>query len=397
MGKIDSALIIGGGIVGLAIAFKLSQNGTRVTVIEKEYSWGEHQTGRNSGVIHAGPYYKPGSLKAGLCLEGRKLMMEFAREHSIPHLVTGKLIVASSSADHNRLLVIEKRAQDNNVEAEMLDKSGILDVEPSCDGISALHVKETGIIDYSAVAKELASLLIQNGAELILGSEVLTINQELNQVVVGHSLGVSRASIIVNAAGLYSDKIARMAGLSPTVRIFPFRGEYYELVEEKKNLVRGLIYPVPDPEVPFLGVHLTRTISGGVHAGPNAMLAFAREGYSWGDIDIKEVLSMGLYPGFAPFLVANRRFVASEVLRSLSKKRFAKDIARLVPEISEGDLVRSTSGVRAQSLTRKGELVDDFVIETTGRQVHILNAPSPAATAAFAIAKYVFDLISKID
>jgi L-2-hydroxyglutarate oxidase len=294
-------------------------------------------------------------------------------------------------------LVIEKRAQDNNVDAEMLDKSGILDVEPSCDGISALHVKETGIIDYSAVAKELALLLIQNGAELILGSEVLTIKQELNQVVVGHSLGVSRASIIVNAAGLYSDKIARMAGLSPKVRIFPFRGEYYELVEEKKNLVRGLIYPVPDPEVPFLGVHLTRMISGGVHAGPNAMLAFAREGYSWSDIDIKEVLSMGLYPGFAPFLVANRRFAASEVLRSLSKKRFAKDIARLVPEISEGDLVRSTSGVRAQALTRKGELVDDFVIETTGRQVHILNAPSPAATAAFAIAAYVFKMANKLD
>ena len=387
--KITDFIVIGGGIVGLAIARDLASNGKSVTVIEKEASWGSHQTGRNSGVIHAGPYYKPGSLKASLCVEGNRLMVDFAKEHGIPFKVTGKLLLATSKIEEERLSSLASKAKANNVPAELIGKSQVQELEPHAAGIAALHVKSTGIIDYGLVAKKLASQVEQQSGEMILGSKARTIREENNKIVVEHELGISRGTVLINAAGLHSDSIAKLAGVRPQLRIIPFRGEYFELTPEKRHLVNGLIYPVPDPALPFLGVHLTRMINGDVHAGPNAVLALAKEGYTWSDVNLSETLSSILYPGFQRLALRNIGTGAMEIMRSLSKERFARDLRRLVPSIQAEDLVVAPSGVRAQAVDRKGKLVDDFVIETRKNQVHILNAPSPAATASLAIALYV--------
>ena len=387
--KITDFIVIGGGIVGLAIARDLASNGRSVTVIEKEASWGSHQTGRNSGVIHAGPYYKPGSLKASLCVEGNRLMVDFAKEHGIPFKVTGKLLLATSKIEEERLSSLASKAKANNVPAELIGKSQVQELEPHAAGIAALHVKSTGIIDYGLVAKKLASQVEQQSGEMILGSKARTIREENNKIVVEHELGISRGTVLINAAGLHSDSIAKLAGVRPQLRIIPFRGEYFELTPEKRHLVNGLIYPVPDPALPFLGVHLTRMINGDVHAGPNAVLALAKEGYTWSDVNLSETLSSILYPGFQRLALRNIGTGAMEIMRSLSKERFARDLRRLVPSIQAEDLVVAPSGVRAQAVDRKGKLVDDFVIETRKNQVHILNAPSPAATASLAIALYV--------
>ena len=387
--KSTDFIVIGGGIVGLAIARDLASNGRSVTVIEKEASWGSHQTGRNSGVIHAGPYYKPGSLKASLCVEGNRLMVDFAKEHGIPFKVTGKLLLATSKIEEERLSSLASKAKANNVPAELIGKSQVQELEPHAAGIAALHVKSTGIIDYGLVAKKLASQVEQQSGEMILGSKARTIREENNKIVVEHELGISRGTVLINAAGLHSDSIAKLAGVRPQLRIIPFRGEYFELTPEKRHLVNGLIYPVPDPALPFLGVHLTRMINGDVHAGPNAVLALAKEGYTWSDVNLSETLSSILYPGFQRLALRNIGTGAMEIMRSLSKERFARDLRRLVPSIQAEDLVVAPSGVRAQAVDRKGKLVDDFVIETRKNQVHILNAPSPAATASLAIALYV--------
>ena len=387
--KSTDFIVIGGGIVGLAIARDLASNGRSVTVIEKEASWGSHQTGRNSGVIHAGPYYKPGSLKASLCVEGNRLMVDFAKEHGIPFKVTGKLLLATSKIEEERLSSLASKAKANNVPAELIGKSQVQELEPHAAGIAALHVKSTGIIDYGLVAKKLASQVEQQSGEMILGSKARTIREENNKIVVEHELGISRGTVLINAAGLHSDSIAKLAGVRPQLRIIPFRGEYFELTPEKRHLVNGLIYPVPDPALPFLGVHLTRMINGDVHAGPNAVLALAKEGYTWSDVNLSETLSSILYPGFQRLALRNIGTGAMEIMRSLSKERFARDLRRLVPSIQAEDLVIAPSGVRAQAVDQKGKLVDDFVIETRKNQVHILNAPSPAATASLAIALYV--------
>ena len=387
--KSTDFIVIGGGIVGLAIARDLASNGRSVTVIEKEASWGSHQTGRNSGVIHAGPYYKPGSLKASLCVEGNRLMVDFAKEHGIPFKVTGKLLLATSKIEEERLSSLASKAKANNVPAELIGKSQVQELEPHAAGIAALHVKSTGIIDYGLVAKKLASQVEQQSGEMILGSKARTIREENNKIVVEHELGISRGTVLINAAGLHRDSIAKLAGVRPQLRIIPFRGEYFELTPEKRHLVNGLIYPVPDPALPFLGVHLTRMINGDVHAGPNAVLALAKEGYTWSDVNLSETLSSILYPGFQRLALRNIGTGAMEIMRSLSKERFARDLRRLVPSIQAEDLVVAPSGVRAQAVDRKGKLVDDFVIETRKNQVHILNAPSPAATASLAIALYV--------
>ncbi len=389
--------VIGGGIIGLALAQRLSSTGYAVTLLEKEDHWAAHQTGHNSGVIHAGPYYKPGSLKATMCLAGNRSMTEFAQEHGIDFETCGKLIVATSEAELPRLEALAARAKSNGVTCRLISADEARDFEPHVGGVKALRVENTGIIDYTAVSNKLADLASDQGAELILGAAATAIHTSGQEVVVEYDGGTVRSNLLINAAGLHSDKVARLAGLTPTVQIVPFRGEYFELSDASRHLVKGLIYPVPDPEMPFLGVHFTRMIGGAVHAGPNAVLALAREGYRWSAISPRDLISTLSFPGFLKFASKNIRTGGREIIRSLSKHRFARDLARLVPEIATSDLVPSGAGVRAQAFGRDGLLIDDFVIEQTRRQIHILNAPSPAATSALEIARHVSGLIEDTD
>ncbi len=386
--------IVGGGIVGLALARKLSSTGFGVTVVEKETHWAAHQTGHNSGVIHAGPYYKPGSLKATMCLAGNRSMSAFAKEYGIDYEICGKLIVATSDEEVGRLDALAARASANGVTCRLIPMEEAREFEPHVGGVKALRVENTGIINYTAVSEKLAELAASQGAELILGSRVRAIHSSGSEVTVEHDHGRVTSDFLINAAGLQSDVIARLAGITPDVRVVPFRGEYYELSTARRELVRGLIYPVPDPELPFLGVHLTRMIDGSVHAGPNAVLAFAREGYRWSTVSPRDFLGTLAFPGFLKYASGNVAIGAREILRSFSKRRFARDLARLVPEITTADLVPAGAGVRAQAFSRDGKLVDDFVIEQNKNQIHILNAPSPAATSSLEIADYVAHLVA---
>jgi L-2-hydroxyglutarate oxidase len=384
-----SVTIVGGGIIGLAIAKKLSSRGLGVTVLEKESRWAAHQTGHNSGVIHAGPYYKPGSLKATMCLAGNRSMTAFAQEHGIPHEKCGKLIVATSDAEVGRLDALAARASANGVTCRLITMEEAREFEPHLAGVKALRVENTGIIDYTAVTEKYAELAQRNGADLLLNARVNAIHSSDRQVVVEHEKGEVTSDLLINAAGLHSDVIARLAGMNPSVRIIPFRGEYFELADDRRDLVKGLIYPVPDPEMPFLGVHLTRMIDGAVHAGPNAVLALAREGYRWSTISPRDLLGTLTFPGFLRFASHNIPTGAQEIIRSFSQRRFARDLARLVPDITTADLVPSHAGVRAQAFSSDGKLVDDFAIEKTRNQIHILNAPSPAATSSLEIADHI--------
>jgi L-2-hydroxyglutarate oxidase len=384
-----TVVIIGGGIVGLAIAREIATQGRSVTLLEKEDDFGRHQTGRNSGVIHAGPYYRPGSLKAALCTEGNRLMTEFAKEHSIPHQVTGKLLIATNPEEISWLDVIAEKAKANGVRSEIINATRIKELEPHAAGLAALHVKTTGIIDYGLVARKFAEIAAQNGANLVLGAEARKIHSSNGKTVIEHTQGSHQADLLINAAGLHSDRIAKMAGINPNVRIVPFRGEYFELTPAVSDRVRGLVYPVPNPRLPFLGVHLTKMISGGVHAGPNAVMALAREGYTWGDFNLRDVWETLSNPGFAKLALSNIPTGISELVRSLSPALFARDLSKLVPGIRAEHLKKSESGVRAQAIDRSGNLVDDFVIQETNHQVHILNTPSPAATASIAIARHL--------
>jgi L-2-hydroxyglutarate oxidase len=324
-------------------------------------------------------------------------MIEFAIEHGIPHKVTGKLIVATSEADEGRLTLIADRAQQNQVDSELIGRSQILELEPHCGSHLALHVKKTAIINFGEVAGRLADLTQDQGAELILGSKVTAIFEDSRGVLVEHEKGTAKADFLINGAGLHSDKVANLAGLKTTARIFPFRGEYFELNKESSGLVNGLIYPTPDPDMPFLGVHLTKMVSGGVHAGPNAVLALAREGYSWSALNLRDIWETVSYPGFAKLAAENIPTGLREIIRSLSPSLFARDLSKLVPGIEAKHLVKSESGVRAQAIDRNGKLVDDFVIHRTKNQVHILNAPSPAATASIAIARHLVRSLGETD
>ncbi|HEV2634812.1 MAG TPA: L-2-hydroxyglutarate oxidase [Actinocrinis sp.] len=387
-------VVIGGGIVGLAVARELAlHRGHQVTVLEKEDHWAAHQTGHNSGVIHAGLYYKPGSLKAAMAVAGSRSMVEFAQENGVPVQVCGKLVVATEPAELPRLAALAERAGANGVPAELISPDQARELEPEVRCLGALHVKSTGITDYTAVCLAMAAHLDKAGADLRTGAEVLGIRTGAGRVSVATPRGIVHADTLVNCAGLHSDRIARLAGLHPDARIVPFRGEYYELKPDRRDLVRGLIYPVPDPRFPFLGVHLTRMVDGSIHAGPNAVLALRREGYRWRDVSARDLADSLRFPGTWRLGKDNWRPGLQEVARSLSRKRFAQSLARLVPAITEEDLVPAGSGVRAQALTRSGGLVDDFLIESAPRQVHVLNAPSPAATSSLEIARAVADRI----
>jgi (S)-2-hydroxyglutarate dehydrogenase len=384
--------IIGGGIVGLATARHLAttQPGAQITVLEKESGWGAHQTGHNSGVIHAGVYYKPGSLKARLCFAGSRSMVDFCREYGIPVEVCGKLIVATDAAELPRLHALHERAVANGLRVRLCTPAEAAELEPAVACVEALHVESTGIVDFGQVCARLATLVADAGGELRTGTRVVSIAASGSEIVIGTAAGAEiRADALVNCAGLHADRIARLAGIRPPARIVPFRGEYYELVPERRDLVRGLIYPVPDPQFPFLGVHLTRMIDGSVHAGPNAVLALAREGYRWRDVRVRDALDALTYPGLLRLGRRHWRYGLGEVRRSLSKRRFADSLARLVPALTVDDLVPAGAGVRAQAVLPSGDLVDDFLIVTRPGQVHVLNAPSPAATSSLEIAKHI--------
>jgi (S)-2-hydroxyglutarate dehydrogenase len=384
-------VVVGGGIVGLATARQLAVDHphSTVTVLEKEDRVAAHQTGHNSGVIHAGVYYKPGSLKASLCRAGSASMVEFCQTYDIAYDVCGKLIVATDPAELPRLNALHERALANGLPVRLISAAEAKEYEPEVSAVAALHVASTGIVDYKRVSSVLAELVDKAGGTVRLGARVTGLQPDGQAVVVNTTIGSFRADYLINCAGLHADRVARMAGLAPPARIVPFRGEYYELAPAKRGLVRGLIYPVPDPRFPFLGVHLTRMIDGSVHAGPNAVLATAREGYSWGRFKPRDVADAATYPGLWRLARRHYRYGLTEVRRSLSKRRFADSLARLVPAVTAADIVPAGAGVRAQAIAPDGSLVDDFLILKDRRQVHVLNAPSPAATSSLEIAKHI--------
>jgi len=385
-------LVVGGGIVGLASARRLIEEtpSTRVAVIEKEAAVAAHQTGHNSGVIHSGIYYRPGSSKARTCVRGSSLMKEFCRSHGIRFEECGKVVVALEEAELPRLEELHRRGTENGVPGiAMIGPERLKEIEPHSAGIRALHVPGAAIIDYSEVARKLADLVRARGGEVRTGTRVTGIREDGDALVVETSAGTWRTKFLISCAGLHSDRVARMEGGDPGTRIVPFRGEYYEISEERSSLVRGLIYPVPDPQFPFLGVHFTRRIQGGVEAGPNAVLAFSREGYRKSQVRPRDLAETLLYPGFWKLARKYWRTGFDEMVRSFSKKAFVKALAKLVPEIRESDVKPGGSGVRAQALSPAGNLIDDFLIAERPRALHVLNAPSPAATASLAIAEEI--------
>lgn len=382
-------IVVGGGIVGLATAARIAARGDQVTVLDKEDGLARHQTGRNSGVIHSGLYYAEGSLKARMATEGARSMAAFAAENGVPVEVCGKLVVATEESELPGLHKLAARAEANGVPARLLDPAGAREYEPQVRAVAALRVETTGIVDYAGVCRVLAARIEADGGEILLGEEMLAARTVGDRVQVRTTVADREADGLVVCGGLHADRLARASGLAPAARIVPFRGEYYGLTETAGDLVRGLIYPVPDPRFPFLGVHLTRGIDGHVHAGPNAVLALAREGYRWTELSVRDLGDALSWPGLWRMGARNWRPGAAEVVRSLSTAAFARSLARLVPGITADDLVPAPAGVRAQAVGRDGGLVDDFLVQTAPRQVHVLNAPSPAATASLEIAKHL--------
>lgn len=396
MSRTVDVVVVGGGIVGLATAYRLHARFPKlqIALLEKEAEFGQHQTGHNSGVLHSGIYYKPGSLKALNCRAGKKAMEAFCAEHGIPYDICGKVIVATEKHELPLLDTILQRGLDNGVRCEKIDASRLRELEPHAAGVAAIHVPETGIVDYVQVCHRLASLLIAGGAALERGTRVVAMRQDGGQVIVSTSQGEFMTRWVVNCAGLYSDRVARQSGQDAGAKIIPFRGEYFELKPEAEHLCRSLIYPVPDPNFPFLGVHFTRMIQGGVECGPNAVLALAREGYRKTDIHLGDLWESLTYPGFLKLAARYWRMGAGEIWRSLNKGAFVRALQRLVPEIRSEHLVAAPAGVRAQAVARNGQMVDDFLICETERVVNICNAPSPAATSSLNIGESVVDRLA---
>ncbi len=395
MSKPFDFTVVGGGLLGLATAHTLATRwpGCGIAVLEKEARWAAHQSGRNSGVIHSGIYYEPGSLKARFCREGRERMLGFCQEHDVRHDMCGKVIVATEPGQLPRLRDLERRGRENGLELRWVEGDDLLAIEPHVKGIAAIYVKDAGIVDFPGVADALARLAEEAGAQILLGSRVTGIQQGPDGVRVTGPDFEHETRFLINCAGLHSDRIGRMAGGSPPVHIVPFRGEYYELRPEKHHLVKGLIYPVPDPALPFLGVHLTRMIKGSVHAGPNAVLAFSREGYRRWDIDAGDLREIVSFPGLWRLAGRFWKSAIHEVTRSFCKSLFAASCRKLVPEVEAADLTPSPAGVRAQALSDEGRLVHDFIIEEGPRAIHVYNAPSPAATSSIRIAEGIVDRI----
>lgn len=394
-------VIVGAGIVGLTTAYRLLQQqpDISIAIFDKEQAVAQHQTGHNSGVIHSGIYYKPGSLKAENCLRGYNMMLEFCKTYDIEHELCGKVIVATDEAEHERLLSILERGQANGLtDLALVDDKTLKELEPKVNGISGIHVPQTGIINYTAVSNKLAELIQQQGAKLFLGEAVVRLKTQDKITTVTSTKRQVQCKTLVNCAGLYSDKIALMEGPDPDIRIVPFRGEYYHLTKAAEPLVRNLIYPVPDPAFPFLGVHFTRMIEGGVEAGPNAVLAFKREGYTNTEFDVNELGETLAWPGFQKVAAKYWRTGMGELYRSFSKTAFTNALQKLIPEIQEQHLVKGNAGVRAQACDREGNLLDDFSIHETEQNIHVLNAPSPAATSSLSIGSTIAEkVINKLE
>lgn len=386
--------VIGGGILGLAAARSIgARSKASVVVLETESRLAAHQTGHNSGVIHSGLYYKPGSLKAKTCSGGRDAMYAFCEKHGIRHERCGKLVVATSTLERPRLDELERRGRANGLTGLLrVDAAGLRDYEPHVTGVAGLHVPATGIVDYTDVCEALAREIRDQGGEILTGARFLGLRRNHGALVLETAAGDIEAKRLVNCAGLRCDHVARLCGVTPRVRIIPFRGEYYKLRPERATLVRNLIYPVPDPGFPFLGVHFTRMIDGGVEAGPNAVLAFKREGYTRTSFSPGDTAATLAWPGFWKMAARHWRMGCGEMWRSWSKAAFVAALRRLLPELQEDDVTPHGAGVRAQAVGRDGALLDDFVIERRENQLHVLNAPSPAATASLAIGEALAEM-----
>jgi L-2-hydroxyglutarate oxidase len=393
-GEVVDVAVIGGGIIGLAVAHRLLAAAPELSLVllEKESRLAAHQTGHNSGVIHSGIYYRPGSLKATTAVRGRRGLIDFCAAHGVRHEICGKVIVATNAGERGRLELLAGRARENGVAAELIDRTRLRELEPHVEGVTALHVSDAGIVDFPGVCDVLAALVSAGGGEIRLSSPVTAISEDGDGITLETPRAALRSRTLVNCAGLHSDRVAAMAGARPSsplddVRIVPFRGEYYDLVAGRRRLIRNLVYPVPDPAFPFLGVHFTRMIDGRVHAGPNAVLALSREGYRWAAVRPGDTWEALRHPGLRRLARRHARMGLREIYRSLSKPAFVRALQRLVPEIRAGDLVRAEAGVRAQALRADGTLVDDFAFANSARAVHVVNAPSPAATAALEIGR----------
>ncbi len=396
MKRSKSFLIIGGGLVGLATAYRIleRQPTVKVTLLEKESATGMHQSTHNSGVLHAGLYYAPGSAKAKLAVAGIKQMTQFCRSENIPHEICGKLVVAVTSDELPRLDELLRRGAANGLQGlRKIGKDDIRKIEPHVNAIAAAHVPEEGIVDYRQVCDRLETIIQERGGRVETGAELINLRGTNGQWLARTATAEFTADYLINCAGLQCDRVAELAGEKRDVKIVPFRGEYYQLTPAAQHLVKNLIYPVPNPQFPFLGVHFTRMIQGGVEAGPNAVLAFAREGYRLTDIDIKDLADVFSFPGFWRFLGKFPGMALSEFVQSLSKDRFCKALQRLVPDIRAQDLVPGHSGVRAQAMKNSGELVNDFHLLHRDNAIHVLNAPSPAATASLAIGEFITNQI----
>lgn len=383
--------IVGGGIVGLSTAMALGQRypNTRIVVLEKESSWAFHQTGNNSGVIHSGIYYKPGSLKAKFCREGSRSLVEFCQEHGIDYEVCGKVIVATEEKELPLLENLYKRGLENGLSVTKLSAHQVEEIEPHVRSLAGIQVPTTGIVDYKQVCQKYVDLIRSQGGELRLNTKVEKISSTANGQVLETNNGRLETRFVINCAGLHSDRIAKLGHVDPKAKIVPFRGEYYELKPELRYLVKNLIYPVPNADFPFLGVHFTRMIDGSVHAGPNAVLSFKREGYKKTDFDLRDFVEVMTYPGFWKLAAKHADEGIQEMIRSFNKAAFVRSLQKLIPEVQASDLIPTHAGVRAQALMNSGKLVDDFLIVKGHNSVHVCNAPSPAATSSIEIGKAI--------
>jgi len=380
-------IVIGAGIVGLSTALKLQEANKKVLILEKEKSPGLHQSGRNSGVLHSGIYYKPNSFKSNLCIRGRELMLEFLRTNEIPYRLEGKIVV---DQDMDKILSLFERSKSLEMNGvKILEKHQLLEKEPNSKISQGLFVPQAGVVNYKIVTNTMSEIFKKNAGDIEYFQEIVNISDNADTKTVESKKDIFSGDFLINCAGLFSDKVAKLDGLFPKVKIIPFRGEYYELITEKSHLLNNMIYPIADPDLPFLGIHLTKTIDGKIEAGPNAVLAFAREGYSWSKINVSQTLETITYKGM---IKLGRKYIKTgldEMYRSLNKSAFVQEVNKLIPGVTSSDLIKRPAGVRAQAVSENGDLVDDFLFEEGNRSLHVLNAPSPAATASLAIGEYI--------
>ena len=380
-------IVIGGGIVGLSTGLKLQEANKKVLILEKEKDVALHQSGRNSGVLHSGIYYKPNSFKSNLCIRGRELMLEFLNLKKIPYRLEGKIVV---DEDIHKIESLYERAKSLEMKGvEIIKDSALIDKEPNSKILQGLFVPQAGVVDYKVVTEMMALTFKESGGEIEYFQEIIDIKDEQDSKLVSSKKQTFAGDFLINCAGLFSDKVAKLDGLNPKVQIIPFRGEYYAIVNQKTHLLNTMIYPIADPDLPFLGIHLTKTVDGRIEVGPNAVLAFSREGYSWSKFNLFQTLETITYKGMVKLGSRYFKTGISEMYRSLNKIAFVKEVNKLLPGIQANDLVQRPSGVRAQAVSEKGDLLDDFLFEEGTQSLHVLNAPSPAATASLAIGEYI--------